>query len=274
MHAEIWIRWYMTAFFVLFGAYLIWKRACLAQVGPLVQRPPGGPAAERFDAAVERREELESIPGEAIGWTTGGSALIAALLCAFTRVTPTLLYALVCLVLAGSLAAAYFSLRRNGARRVASLQPRRQSAAIPSWLGAAAALGSVLPLMYLDLAPLAAVVTTAAALTIAIVGVRVAQLPAMLPGDDPEIDAYLDRRLRAVRAVNLIATSTAPPFVFVVFTAALSPQAAFAGWHASATLGAAAFLLVAACAGTVWQFVVMRRGPSPADVLRWAHTRG
>jgi hypothetical protein len=265
-----WLHWYMVVFFVLFGAWILKSRRCFSTIGPLVGKPSGdSPYADRLCEAIARREELEALPGPAIGTWIGVSSLAAGLLAALTPIPVTLLYAVVCVVLAGTLAAAYLRLRRAGERRIASLRARSRETAVPAWLSALIAVAAVSPLAYADVAPVAAFLVAAAALLIVVLGDRVVHLPALLTGEDPAIEEYVDDRLRAVRSVNLFATATAPPYVFeaITFTIAfVQNHARFETLHLAAMLLSLVALLVS-CA---WQFVQVRRAPGASDVERWA----
>jgi len=266
-----WLHWYMVLFFVLFGVWILKSRRCFSSIGPLIRKPSDdSPYARRLRDAITKREDLEGLPGAGMARWIGGASLAAALLAALTPIPDTLLYAIVCVVLAGTLAAAYLRLRRAGGRRIASLRARTRQAAVPAWLSALVAVAAVSPLAYIDLAPLAASLVAAAGLLIAALGDRVVHLPALLTGEDPAVEEYVDDRLRAVRSVNLFATATAPPYVFeaITFTiAVVEHQARFATIHLAAML----FALVALLVSCAWQLVQIRRAPGASDVERWAH---
>ena len=267
-----WLHWYMAIFFVLFGAWMLKKRRCFSDIGPLIRKPSDdSPYAHRLCEAVARREELEALPGDAIGTWIGVSSLAAGLLAVVTPIPVTLLYAVVCVVLAGAFAAAYLRLRRAGGRRIASLRARSRETAVPAWLSALIAVAAVSPLVYVDVAPLAALLVAAAALVIVVLGDRVVHLPALLAGEDPAVEQYVDDRLRAVRSVNLFATATAPPYVFeaITFTIAfVEHHARFETLHLAALL----FSLVALGVSSAWQLVQVRRRPGASDVERWAQS--
>jgi hypothetical protein len=196
----VWLHWYVVAFFILFGAGMIMGRNCFAGVGPLIRvRSIDAAYEERLRAAIARRDRLEALPGTAMALTVASASLAAAALAVLTRIPVVLLYAVLCAVLAGTLAIAYVRLRRAGRRRVASLRARTPGSVLPWWLQIFVAVAAVSPLTFIDVAPLAAILVTAASLGIAVLGERVAQLPALLGDEDPVVDAYVDERLRAVR---------------------------------------------------------------------------
>jgi hypothetical protein len=266
----VFLHWWMVAFLTGFGLWMLRSGACIATAGAFVRAPRGdAPFAGRLRDAVERREAIESLPGTVIARWVGGVSLAAAVLAAFTAIPATLLYAVVCVVLAATLAVIYVRLRRAGARRVASLRARSREAALPPWLAALVAVAVVSPLAYVDVSPLAALLVTVASLLIAVLGERTVHLPALLSGEDPPVDEYVDGRLRSVRAVNLFATATAPAYVFDASTWAVTfvdHPARLAPLHLAAVL----LCLVALFVSTAWQTRQIRRAPPAADVERWA----
>jgi hypothetical protein len=265
----VWLHWYMIGFFVLFGAATIAWRDCFANVGAFIRvRSLGTAQEERLRAAIARREQTEDLPGAAMGITIGVTALAAAAAGALTPVPLVLLYAVIAVVLSATLAAAYVRLRRAGLRRIASLRPRTSGSVIPWWLQTLVVIAAVSPLTFIDAEPVAAVLVTVASVGIALLGERVAKLPALIGDEDPVVDAYVDERLRSVRAVNVLATATAPAYVFEAVTFVLTTVASrnVAALHATAMLVALAGLL----AGCAWQFRLMWRKPQGADLERWA----
>ena len=269
MMIAAWLHWYMVVFFVLFGGWVLYARRCFASVGLLIRTPCGdAPYAQRLRDAVARREHLESLPAAAMGTAIGAASLLAAVLAVVTPIPTTLLYAMVCVVLAMTLAGAYLRLRRAGGPRIASLRARSRDTVVPAWLSALVAVAAVSPLAFVDLAPAAALLVTVAGLLIAAVGDRVVHLPALLSGTDPAVDEYVDDRLRAVRAANLFATATAPPYVFeaITFTVAVVQHGGARPLHAAAMI----FTLIALLVSCAWQVMLMRRGPGARETERWA----
>lgn len=263
---ETWLHWYMVGFFAVFGVAVLWKRECFASIAGFVRS--GGidePYADRLRAAIARREQLEGVPGAAIATIAAATSLAAALLSAFTPASTVLLYALLCVVLAGTVAVTYARLRGASGRRIASLRARNRDSIVPPWLAVTVAVAAVSPLAFVDDVPVAAVLVTAASIAIALVGDRMARLPALLSGDDPPLDEYVDDRLRAGRAVNLFATATAPAYVFDCFTAATVP-------HGATQLQIVAMLVagLALLLSSTWQLMQMRRKPAAAELERWA----
>jgi hypothetical protein len=264
----VWLHWYMIGCFVLLGVGMIAWRNCFANVGAFIRvRSLGSAQEERLRTAIARRERTEDLPGAAMGITIGATSLAAAVVGALTPVPVVLLYAAVAVVLSATLAAAYVRLRRAGLRRIASLRPRTSGSVIPWWLQTLVVVAAVSPLTFIDAEPVAAVLVTVASVGIALLGERVAKLPALLGDEDPVVDAYLDDRLRSVRAVNVLATAAAPAYVFeaITFVLAAVTSRNVAALHVVAMLVALAGLL----AGCAWQFRLMWR-PQRPDLERWA----
>jgi hypothetical protein len=264
MHGDVFIRWYMVTFFVLLGVTLLAYRRCFASVQAyfLMQRQCGA-IGKRVAAAVRRREKREALPASAMGLIVGGTSVAFGAAGAFTRVSVTLLYELLALVLGLTLFAGYMRLRRAGGRRTASLRRRDPETILPPYAYAFVAVAVVMPLTWLPAAPAGALLTTLAGLVIALTGWGVAAMPAMLTGDDTAVEQYVDDRVRSGRTVNLLGTAVAPGFFFMALTHYTD------SWlHVAALLVSLAALLVS----VALQFGLLRRGPSAADLERWAQT--
>lgn len=264
MHVEPWIRWYMVAFFALFGIWMLQKRSMCARAGALIaQRCDGTPWSTRLAAVVVRREELEDLRTTTIATTVGVTSLVLAVLAALAPIPVTMLYPVLCVVLALSVAIGYERLRRAGGPRVASLRARDPNAVVPPYVYALVAIGVVSPLTFLPVSPDAALIVTIAGLLVAGVARGVAASPAFVPGQDVAVEQYVDERLRAVRTVNLLSTAVAPAFVFASFTGNFDSPL-----HASAE--AVAFAAFAVC--LTLQIVWMRRSPNAGEIERWSHS--
>lgn len=274
MVVETWLHWYMVGFFVLFGILMLAIRRRFASAGSMVRVSCDEPYAPRLRAAVARRERLEALPSSVLAIAIAIASLGAAAIGLFVTGADTLLYAFVSLVLTFSLAAAYVKLRRSGGRRMASLRARRREAIVPPWLSAGVAVAAVSPLAFVDVAPVAAVLVTLAAVAIGVLGDAAARLPAILPGDDPAVDEYVDDRLRSVRAVNLTATACAPVYVFDAVTWVFATARAGFGAAGALHLAAMLFALVVLLAAVAWQIALVRRGPAAGDVERWGQLAG
>lgn len=264
MQLDMWIRWYMVVFFTLFGAWFLVRRSLCARAGALIRvGRDGSPWTRRLGAAVERRERIEGLRTQTAAYVCGGVSLLAAFTAALAPVPVTMLYALVCVVLATSVATVYERLRRAGGPRVASLRARDPNAVAPWYAYALTATAAVSPLAYLSVAPAAAVLVTVAGMLIAAVGCGVASSPALISGDDVAVEQYVDDRLRTVRTVNLLATACAPAFVFSSFT----------GYTDSPLHVAVELVTFAAFAVTfVLQIALMRRPPRAVEIDDWSRS--
>jgi hypothetical protein len=262
MDVNGWIHWYMVAFFALFGLFLIVFHSAFGDIRAFFRGVCGGDAdAKRLARAVERRRELERFPGSQIGLGLGIASLCCAALGAFLPAPPTMLYALLCLALAGALGASYVSLRRAGGPRVASLRYRDPNTVVPSYVYVLTAASSVSALSFIDKAPVGALLVTSAAVIIAAIGRGTAALPALLSGEDVAVERYVDDRLRALRTVSLLGTATAPPFVFATFSNYADSAA-----HVVTVVVSFAGLMVS----LAWQFTLTRRRPTAADRAGWS----
>jgi hypothetical protein len=262
MHEYGWVRWYMVAFFILFGAWLLIRRASFASARCVV---PGAGLDERttdrLQAAYCCRRRREALPSVAMASIIGGTSFAMAALGAFTRASVTLLYAALTVVMAGVLAGAFVRLRRSESRRVASLRARDPSTVAPWYAWSAVAVAVVLPLLWLERAPLGSLTVVCAGVTILVLARRVAAMPALLLGEDLAVERFVDERVRADRTTHLLAVAVAPGYVFE----------AFGGFTDSpAHVVALAFTLVALAAVTLLSTTSARRRPSPAQVAEWS----
>jgi hypothetical protein len=87
-----------------------------------------------------------------------------------------------------------------------------------------------------------------------------ASLPALVGGDDVPVERFVDERVRKVRIVNLLGTSTAPVFVFFAFRA-----------HWTALDGAATtFAFAILIASLIWQWTLILRPAPPREIASWS----
>ncbi len=236
MHEDVWLRWFMAGFFALFGAGIVGARGCFGGVCSMVPVIRGDEAAQgRLHRALLQRAEREGF-STMLGIAIGACGFVLAALTAMTAAPLTLLYAALATALALGLFAGYVRLRRVGGPRAASLRIRHPWNVLPWYAYAAVTAAALLPLLAVDRTPLAAALVSAAALLIVATGWNVASLPALLGGDDVPVELFVDERIRKVRVVNLLGTSTAPVFVFFAFRAHWMPLDAGAAAYAFAVL--------------------------------------
>lgn len=263
MHDSMWLHWFMIGFFALFGWWVLSRRGCFANAGSyFCLMNLEEPAQARLVSAYRRRERSEALPSTWMAGTLGVLSLVLALLAALTPVPLVLLYAGLTVGLASTLALGYSRLRASAIRRVATLRVRDANTIAPPYVWALVAISVVLPLLWLPVAPLASLLVTAAGVAIAILARRVAAMPALLDGEDVVVETFVDTRLRAARALNLLGTAVAPGFFCASLTGYTDSIA-----HAAAF----AFALLALAVITSRQVMLVRRSPAHAEVSMWFH---
>jgi hypothetical protein len=131
-------------------------------------------------------------------------------------------YAASCLALAAATLLAYLKFRRLSARRIAPLVRRTAWTSLPplvivSWAICLAGAGAFAVFPQYRVAAIAAVVSGIALCAIAW---RVAIAPAILFGDDAQLEYLVDEHVRFCRATGLVALASAPPTVLVMLAGA------------------------------------------------------
>jgi hypothetical protein len=258
---DVFLRWYMVGFFALFGMRMIAARGCLGSVCSMVPAIRGDEAAQdRLHRALVHRSNREGF-STALGAATGACSFVGAALAATTAIPLALLYAAVVIALALGLFAQYVRLRRIGGPRAASLRIRHPWNVVPWYAYAVLMAVGLLPLLTVARTPVAAVLVSAAALLIVATSWNVAMLPALLGGRDVPVERFVDERIRMVRVVNLLGTSTAPVFVFF----------AFGALHLTALdAGATTVAFVALIVSVSWQVSLVRRPAVPGEIASWS----
>jgi hypothetical protein len=258
---DVFLRWYMVGFFALFGAWTMAARGCLGSVCSMVPAIRGDEAAQdRLHRALVHRTDREGF-SKALGVAIGACSFAGAALGATTTIPIALLYAAVTIALALGSFAGYVRLRRISGPRAASLRIRHPWNVVPWYAYAALTSVALLPLLTIARTPVAAVLVGGAALLIVATGWKVATLPALLGGDDLPVERFVDERVRMVRVVSLLGTSTAPVFVFFAIGARH-----FTPLDAAATTVA----FVALIASVSWQLSLMRRPAVPGEIASWS----
>jgi hypothetical protein len=138
-------------------------------------------------------------------------------------------YALTCLATAAAILASYLRFRRATELRVAPLVPRSPWRSLPPLAIAATAiclLGAGAFAVYPQFR-LGSIIVIIAAIGLLGVAWRVAIAPAMLFGNDSQLEYLVDEHLRFARAMNLVALACAPPTVLVLLAGATLPLRAF-----------------------------------------------
>jgi hypothetical protein len=181
--------------------------------------------SRRLGRVLEAREAAEDPTNSYARWSgvftmlMGGAELVASVPFAVP-------YALSCLAISLSLLLSYFRIRRASERRVAPLAPRSSLSALPAFLlGCAgvclfgAAAYAVIP----ELRVGALLVALSIAFLVAIAW-RVAGAPALLFGQDPQLEYKVDEHLRVSRSGNILALACAPAMFFVCIADVWAPE--------------------------------------------------
>jgi hypothetical protein len=195
----------------------------------------------RVLAARERAEGDANLFMKLAGLFTIGMAALA-LAPAVPYVLP---YALSCLASASAILVSYLRFQRAAERRVAPLARRTPWQSLPPLAIAAAAvclIGAGSFAFYPQFR-VGAIIVIVAALALLAVAYRVAIAPAILFGDDSQLEYLVDEHLRFSRAMNLVSLACAPLTVLVALAWATLPSSAH--FFNSVTLAVAvAFVVV------------------------------
>jgi hypothetical protein len=215
-------RWYLGLFLLGFGVYLVVRARARNDLRRYFR---GDDCSPGLDEAVERRQELEALPLAAwyvpgiinvlLGAAVLGGALSGIIgygfgMCAFVT----------------SLGISYLRLRNRGATRAAALAPRTLTSIVPLPWYPAAALVSIAPLAFVD-APqfgVAAILVTFAAIATFGFAISSNSMASIMPGRDPQIELYVDNRVRRCRVLGLFAIGMGVPLVFVAMAWAATPS--------------------------------------------------
>jgi hypothetical protein len=209
-------RWYMGAFLVIWGAWLIARAKSMNDIRDNFDDDP----RPELQAVVERRQQLEARPIEA-WYVTGASAILCGIATLCALLNGGLAYAISLLVLVSTLAFGYLRMRNAGPRRAAALVPRRIGSLI-AWpwypLGILTALS---PLTFLNVPSqrLAAVLVSISAFAIMFLAFRINGMAALLTGDDVDLELYVDDCLRRWRVNGFWTISMAIALVYVILAA-------------------------------------------------------
>ncbi len=213
-------RWYVGSFLTLFGLFILWRGEAFSSCSRFFYlEMHDALLKDRFAPVVARRKELES--GNDWAWRVAGlSAILFGILVIVRALSPVIGYALLCADLAIVMSQIYLSMRNRSERRAASLQPRSATSSVPVLWYVGALLISLLALTLTGYPNLRvpAIIVAAACITIVVVAARTSQMAALLAGDDPDIELYVDTRLRWSRVSGLLALAYASGYVFIAMS--------------------------------------------------------
>lgn len=191
--------------------------------------PAQGASAEqgRLNRVLEARERAEG-DSDAYMRYAGAFTIAMAGLVLVPAAPFVLPYALSCLAMAAAVMVSYLRFRRVTERRVAPLVRRSPWRSLPPVAILATAvclLGTASFAVYPEFRASVIIVIVSA---IALLGVawRVATAPAILFGDDSQLEYLVDEHLRFCRAMSFVVLACAPPTVLVCLGWAMLPWSA------------------------------------------------
>jgi hypothetical protein len=221
------VRYLMAFTLVAMGAFQIFwpdRFHCMNVYFKGTRRALTEEQGARLGRVLEAREEAEGASNAYARWS--GLFTIAMGGVVLVRSVPVALpYALSCLAIAVSLLLSYFHIRRVSERRVAPLAPRSPLTTLSLPLLACAGIslcGTVAYAAIPDLRVGALLVAFSVAVFVAIAW-RVAGAPALLFGQDPQLEYKVDEHLRVSRSGNILALASAPAMFFVVVADVQAP---------------------------------------------------
>lgn len=213
--------------------------------------------APRLRAVLDRREPLEKLGRKPV-LISSGSYLFFGVLCLAHIVTPAIAYALACADVAIMFAWVYSGVRNRSQRRAASLEPRRQISVVPPFAFVGALVAATVPLLFVSDPNLrvSALIVSLASFAIIASAWSIAGMAAVLTGDDPDLEVYVDERIRRVRVGSMLtfAYAVTPVFIAVVTRDAVDLPVYDYAFYLSMGL-AVAFL--------VWYAIDYMRGRAP-----------
>lgn len=218
------------------------------------------PDRARLDRALEVRERLEGAPAW-LGRAFGIVFLVGACVAAIDRTSIILVNAVVTAASAALLAAAFFRLRNVGGPRVASLKTRSE---VVSWFAfATVTVAALCPLLLFSASPVSAAVTAAASVSIVVLAWMVADLPALVRGDDVVVERFVDDRVRRVRVAAMLQVAITPAYFFVILTT-VDTLVSLPG------LAAFVFIVIVNLVLPFWTGAYGPRSPNADEVREWA----
>lgn len=183
----------------------------------------------RLVSVIDARENAEGVT-DAYWRSVGIFTLVMAILALIPAVPYVLPYALSCVAIAFAMLLSYLRFRRATERRVAPLIRRSPWTALPPLAlipTAICIIGAALFGAYPQFRAGSAIVVLSAIVLLAIAW-RVAVAPAVLFGDDSQLEYLVDEHVRFCRATGLLSLACAPPTVLVGLAwATLPPNSHF-----------------------------------------------
>lgn len=217
MSEDAFVYWYVSVGLIALGALFIVRRASIMRFGCYFRSEMNDPSMnERLAVIFSRRRDLEGASGQPFLvcgalFVLFGAATLARLC------SPELADALGWASCAIVFAVAFGSIRNRGERRAAPLRPRRVERVIPAAALAGGVISALLPLSIANepgmLLP--SLIATAAGLIVCASAWSIADMAAVIVGDDSDLEIVVDERIRRARAnVTLVlGYAVAPTFL-------------------------------------------------------------
>ncbi len=177
----------------------------------------GSEQRDRLNRVLDARADAEGT--DVYTRYAGGFTLAMAVVALLPSIPYVLPYAASCAGLAIGVLLAYLHFRRTTERRVAALAQRSPWSSLPPLvlLCAAVCIVASASLVVYPQYRIAAIAAALCAAGLCAIAWRVAVAPAMLFGDDPQLEYVVDEHVRFCRSTGLVALACAPPTVLVMF---------------------------------------------------------
>jgi hypothetical protein len=266
MTLEMFMHWFWVAAFAGLGIFMLASPTRYANIEAYFCRMRVKCSIrDRIVEAAERRKSIENI-SPTLGRATGLFAILCAVIAVFTPYPPLMLYAAFCLGFVGFLGVTYLQLRNTQYKRAASLEIRSPLNVLPVYWYALAFVAALFPLLDLrsPMLQVAAVIVTVCSLTLIVFAWRLALAPALLTGEDPDAEQFVDDRLRFIRTASTLVF--APGITFVYFSQINLIHSS----RMHELLGVAADLIWITLFVTF--FLMYRRPPSSENLKHWRTT--
>ncbi len=207
------------------GVILAWPD-CMYGVNAAFSRRSLTPEArERLEHALDARRDAEDIATVKYSRYLAAAAIVCAGLEFVPALSLTIPYALFWVAIGITTFLAYLQFRRALERRVAPLARRSPFDAlpVPAVVAMLCCLAAGIVFVALPGQRAAALLTVVATSLLVVTSWRIAIAPALLMGNDPQLEYAIDERLRRSRATNVAALACAPAVGLAAFAAALMP---------------------------------------------------
>lgn len=221
-------RLFTAIVLVFLGALQLATPGCFAGIGMYFRGTRATLATEqreRLARTLAARSDAEG-PAEVYTRYAGIFTLAVAPVVLIPAVPYVLPYAATCLAMAIAKLLAYLQFRRATERRIAPLTRRTPWTSLPPVVVAAvttcilgAAAFAIFPQFRIG-----AIVSIVSAIALSAIAWRVAVAPAILIGNDPQLEYLVDEHVRFCRATGLMTLASAPPTVLVMLAAAPLPN--------------------------------------------------